>query len=115
MAGCVAESVLHSSSAASDVYKRQIIAEPGRSGGGELDNAGPRLRLHLDDVAQTNIVQPGSRVSYRYLFADDAMAALDDLEQWVDTEFDGEYRIVSYTYPRAHETKATPLCRLLSD
>jgi putative ABC transport system permease protein len=70
-----------------------IIAEPDRSGGGMLDNAGPRLMLHLDDVAQTNVVQPGSRVSYRYLFADDAIAALDDFEQWIDTEFDGEYRL----------------------
>ena len=70
-----------------------IIAEPDRSGGGMLDNAGPRLMLHLDDVAQTNVVQPGSRVSYRYLFADDAMAALDEFEQWIDTEFDGEYRL----------------------
>lgn len=70
-----------------------IIAEPDRSGGGMIDNAGPRLMLHLDDVAQTNIVQPGSRVSYRYLFADDAIAALDDFEQWLGTEFDGEYRL----------------------
>lgn len=70
-----------------------IIAEPDRSGGGMVDNAGPRLMLHLDDVAQTNVVQPGSRVSYRYLFADDAIIALDDFSQWVDTEFDGEYRV----------------------
>lgn len=70
-----------------------IIAEPDRSGGGMVDNAGPRLMLHLDDVAQTNVVQPGSRVSYRYLFADDVIVALDDFEQWVDTQFDGEYRL----------------------
>lgn len=70
-----------------------IIAEPDRSGGGMVDNAGPRLMLHLDDVAQTNVVQPGSRVSYRYLFADDEIAGLDDFEQWIDLGFDGEYRL----------------------
>lgn len=70
-----------------------ILAEPDRSGGGMLDNAGPRLMLHMDDVAQTNVVQVGSRVSYRYLFADDNMANLDDFEQWVGDEYEGEYRL----------------------
>jgi putative ABC transport system permease protein len=70
-----------------------IIAEPDRSGGGMLDNAGPRLMLHMDDVAQTNVVQVGSRVSYRYLFADDNLTNLDSFEQWVSDEYEGEYRL----------------------
>lgn len=70
-----------------------IIAEPDRSGGGMVDNAGPRLMLHLDDVAKTNVVQLGSRVSYRFLFAAEELLALDEFESWVDTEYEGEYRL----------------------
>lgn len=59
-----------------------IITEPDRAGGSMLDNAGPRLMLHMDDVPATNVVQLGSRVSYRYLFANDDVSMLDDFEDW---------------------------------
>ncbi|MDA1369746.1 MAG: ABC transporter permease [Proteobacteria bacterium] len=72
-----------------------IITEPDRSGGGMVDNAGPRLMLHMDDVAQTNVVQLGSRVSYRYLFAHDELERLDDFEVWFreHEEWRGRYFI----------------------
>ncbi|MDF1766488.1 MAG: ABC transporter permease [Gammaproteobacteria bacterium] len=70
-----------------------IIAEPDRSGGGMLDNAGPRLMIHMDDVEKTNVVQLGSRVSYRFLFATDEMPLLDTFEAWVGETFEGEYRL----------------------
>ena len=70
-----------------------IIAEPDRQQGGMLDNAGPRLMLNMADVEQTNVVQVGSRVSYRYLFAGEELAVLDSLSQWISDEYEGEYRI----------------------
>ncbi|PCJ24867.1 MAG: permease [SAR86 cluster bacterium] len=68
-----------------------IIAEPDRQQGGMLDNAGPRLMLSMEDVALTNVVQVGSRVSYRYLFANDDIETLDSFNQWLRDEYENEY------------------------
>ncbi len=70
-----------------------IIAEPDRGQGGIVDNAGPRLMLHMDDVAATNVIQLGSRVSYRSLYSHDDFDRLDEFEQWVRDSFDGNYYI----------------------
>jgi putative ABC transport system permease protein len=70
-----------------------IITEPDRSSGGMVDNAGPRVMLHMDDVAATNVVQLGSRVTYRFLFADAVPEILDDFALWLDEEFNSEYRL----------------------
>ena len=70
-----------------------IITEPDRSSGGMLDNAGPRVMLHMDDVAATNVVQLGSRVTYRFLFANAVPEILDDFSLWIDQEFNSEYRL----------------------
>ena len=70
-----------------------IIAEPDRQQGGMIDNAGPRLMLSMDDVAITNVVQLGSRVSYRYLFASDDPLILDSFTEWFEVEYEGEYRL----------------------
>ncbi len=71
---------------------RVIITEPDRQQGGMMDNAGPRLMLNTADVPSTAVIQVGSRVSYRYLFA----GAGDDLEayaQWLDGRTNGEFRL----------------------
>ena len=52
-----------------------LIKEQDRGGG--FDSAGPRVLMNGQDVAATSVVQPGSRLTYRYLFAGDrdALAA----------------------------------------
>lgn len=69
-----------------------IVQEPDRQQGGMMDNAGPRLMLNTADVPATEVVQVGSRVSYRYLFAGDTQA-LTDYEQWLDARTNGEFRL----------------------
>ena len=72
-----------------------IVAEPDRGGGSMMDNAGPRLMLHMDDLVSTNVVQLGSRVSNRYLFAADDISDLDAFEEWFRSreEWRGRYYI----------------------
>jgi putative ABC transport system permease protein len=69
-----------------------LVQEPDRQQGGMMENAGPRLLMNLNDVPATGIIQPGSRVSYRYLFAGD-LSLLDDFSQWLDEQPDNEYRL----------------------
>jgi putative ABC transport system permease protein len=49
-----------------------IRGEPDRAGG--FLGVGPRVMLHVDDIEATGVIQPGSRVSYRQLFAGDTEA-----------------------------------------
>jgi len=59
---------------------RVLIKEPDRGGG--FSNAGPRVLMNMADVAATEVVQPGSRLTYRYLFAGDRKR-LAQFELWV--------------------------------
>lgn len=69
---------------------RVLIKEPDRGGG--FNSAGPRVLMNLKDVPSTEVVQPGSRLSYRYLFAGDrdAMAAF---EAWAKPKVEPEFRM----------------------
>lgn len=44
---------------------RVLVAEPDR--GGSFFDLGPRLLMNIEDVPATEVVQPGSRISYRLL------------------------------------------------
>jgi putative ABC transport system permease protein len=71
---------------------RVIIQEPDRQQGGMMENAGPRLMLNTADVPATQVIQVGSRVNYRYLFAGEA-SALDSYGAWLDERTAGEFRL----------------------
>lgn len=71
---------------------RVIVVEPDRQQGGMVDNAGPRLMMNIADVPATNVIQLGSRVSYRYLFAGDP-APLEMYSRWVSDQSEGQFRL----------------------
>lgn len=58
--------------AASFKVSRIITYEPDRAG--NLLSFTPRAMIHISDLPATNILQPGSRVSYRQLWSGDAQA-----------------------------------------
>jgi len=59
------------------VVARVLVSEPDR--GGSFFDLGPRLLMNLDNVPSTQVVQPGSRLSYRLLLRGEN-DALDDLK-----------------------------------
>ena len=69
---------------------RVLIKEPDRGGG--FSNAGPRVLMNMADVPATEVVQPGSRLTYRYLFAGDR-ERLAQFETWVKPRLGLEARI----------------------
>lgn len=71
---------------------RIIVQEPDRQQGGMMENAGPRLMLNIADVPATNVIQVGSRVNYRYLFAGDG-GTLEQYAEWVNERSAGEFRL----------------------
>lgn len=58
-----------------------VIYEPDRGNG--FYNFMPRILMHWDDVASTEVVQPGSRLRYHYLFAGEA-EILEELKQGLE-------------------------------
>lgn len=69
-----------------------LVQEPDRQQGGMMENAGPRLLMSLNDVPATGVIQPGSRVSYRYLFAGEQQS-LNTFAEWLETQPENEYRL----------------------
>ena len=52
--------------------EKVLTHEPDR--GGSMWDMGPRLLMNIDDVPQTEVVQPGSRLQYKLLLAGDETA-----------------------------------------
>ena len=67
-----------------------LRGEPDRSGG--FFGVGPRLMLNKADIDATGILQPGSRVSYRQLFAGGS-EGLGDFRDWLKGELEDGQRL----------------------
>ncbi|WOX05214.1 ABC transporter permease [Microbulbifer pacificus] len=65
--------------------------EPDR--GTNLFSMGARLMMNQADLAATHILQPGSRVTYRYLFAGDD-AALKRYFEWLKPQLTDHQRVI---------------------
>ncbi|MCD7098218.1 FtsX-like permease family protein [Stenotrophomonas sp. MMGLT7] len=70
---------------------RVLRAEPDASDG--LLQMSPPLLVNRADVDAAGLLGPGSRASYRLMFAGDA-TAIEDLRQWLQPR-SGEYRLVT--------------------
>jgi len=69
---------------------RVLTYEPGRAG--SFFAFAPRVLIRRDDVARTDVIQPGSRVNYRYLFAG-GDADLTRFENWLRPRLDPNHRL----------------------
>jgi putative ABC transport system permease protein len=66
-------------------------AEPDQGAG--FYGYGPRALMHYDDIPSTGIVQPGSRVQYRQLYAGDE-AALAAFTDWLEPRLEDGQRLL---------------------
>lgn len=74
-----------------------LVAEPDK--GGSFFDLGPRVLMNLADVPATDVVQPGSRLSYRLLLGGDA-GILSDLRASLDLEPNYRWISISESSPR---------------
>lgn len=62
------------------VVSKVLVKEPDAEVG--FSAVGPRVMMNIADVPKTQVVQPASRVTWRYLFASDSTALLNRFERW---------------------------------
>lgn len=58
----------------------------------EVFNSGTRIIMNRADVGKTNVIQPGSRITYRDLFAGEA-DKLDDFVEWAKPQLKANQRL----------------------
>ncbi|HAN27216.1 MAG TPA: ABC transporter permease, partial [Haliea salexigens] len=61
--------------------------------GGSFLGLGPRVLMHYADIAATAVVQPGSRVEYRQLYAGEP-AAVESFERWLQPQLGEGQRLL---------------------
>ena len=76
-----------------DFRIEQVLGfEPSR--GGNIMNLSPRVLMRLEDLPRTQVIQPGSRVQYRSLFAGPP-AAVDAFREWLEPRLSEHDRLVN--------------------
>lgn len=80
-----------------------LALEPSR--GGSFFNLSPRLLMHLDDIPATQILQPGSRVKWRYLFAGEAQD-IQQYQAWLAERLEQHQRLIGLQEGRPGVSRA---------
>ncbi|PXX91596.1 ABC transporter ATP-binding protein [Marinobacter vulgaris] len=62
-----------------------LVREP--DGGFRMSSLAPRVMMHVDDVASTEVIKEGSRVEYVYLFAGEE-SVLNDYYVWLQPQLE---------------------------
>jgi putative ABC transport system permease protein len=77
--------------AATFTVARVLTFEPGR--GGNFFGIAPRVLIRMEDVARTEVIQPGSRVTYGYGFAGDE-GAVTRFREWLKPKLDSTQQVL---------------------
>ena len=70
---------------------RILVRQPGEGGFNMID---PPVLMNLADLEATGVVQPGSRIDYRWLLAADDAGALSAFRQWLQQRLSEHDRIL---------------------
>ncbi len=73
------------------IITKILTYEPDKRG--DFYSFSPRVMIHLDDLPATDVVQPGSRVSYYFQFAGDTQA-IDAFHDWLKPQLNPSQRIM---------------------
>jgi putative ABC transport system permease protein len=74
------------------VIKKILVREP--DSGSSYWSLGPRILIALSDLPATKVIQPGSRVEYRYLFAGDSNA-LENYRLWLTPQLQKRHHLMT--------------------
>jgi putative ABC transport system permease protein len=69
----------------------QLLVEPDR--GSNLFDIAPRLLIHFEDLEETGLIGPGSRVRYQFL-ATGEPGGVEGLRTWLETEMQPGQRLI---------------------
>ncbi|WP_111640612.1 ABC transporter permease [Marinimicrobium alkaliphilum] len=71
---------------------RILVREP--DGGNPFNAMGARLLMNLEDLERTEVIQPGSRVTYQWLLAADSDTVLRQGVEWLEEALGEHERII---------------------